>query len=280
MKNFTHLQLAVYEKDENDFKQQVETLKIQAAEVKIYFLNKEIIPFQKESTFDEKRLFISQIFYEAKSLLLFSDEIVLQKFKELKFGNQLLKWFVPIEEIIDELNRLRNIEGFYFFLTPFFNAIKFHLETKLIINIIEYFGLDTTYNNIETNSFFKRFAEEYKRREYHEKKNQISKMNPEDKFINDLIDSLEKHGKDKREVKNFLLKPLQGNTTPYFTLFDFHIDGISMKKAYLELFPLMKLIMKSGQPLTENEFLAHSSLGQFANYNEYKISYVQKIFRE
>ena len=280
MKNFTPVQRAAYEKDENDFKQQVETLKIQAAEVKIYFLNKEIIPFQKESTLDEKLLFISQIFIEANSLLLFSDEIVLQKFKELKFGNQLLKWFVPIEEIIAELYRLRNIQGFYFFLTPYFSGIKLHLETSLIINILEYFGFDTTYNNIETNSFYKRFAEEYKRRKYHEKKNQISKMTPEDKFLNDFIDALEKRGKDKREVKNYLLKPLQGNTTPYFTLFDFHIDGISMKKAYLELFPLMKLIMKSGQPLTENEFLAQLADGQFDNYNDYKISYVQKIFRE
>ena len=280
MKNLTPEQQAAYDKDESDFKQEVETLKLQALEVKTIFLNKKIIPFQTESTIEEKQIFISQIFIEAKSLLLFSDEIVLQKFKELKFGNQLLKWFVPIEEIIDELNRLRNIEGFYFFLTPFFNAIKFHLETSLIINILEYFGLDTTYNNIETNSFYKRFAEEYKRRKYHEKKNQISKMTPEDKFINDLIDGLEKQGKDKREVKNYLLKPLQGNTTPYFTLFDFHIDGISKRKAYLELFPLMKLIMKSSQPLTENEFLAQSVNGLFANYNDYKISYVQKIFRE
>jgi hypothetical protein len=81
-------------------------------------------------------------------------------------------------------------------------------------------------------------------------------------------------------VKKILEQSCKGNTAVYYTqLKEFHNQGVSKRKIYLELFPLLKMIMKENDLLSKEEFLSTKEDSYDGDYSKYKIARVKKILQ-
>jgi hypothetical protein len=215
-------------------------------------------------------------------LTLLPDADIILRLKELKFGNDSLKWFVKLDDILKEIERLNNINGIFLLPNSFLFAINSHLQIKLLISIVEYFGLESNYNNSETNIIYKDFAERFRRIEYNNLKGQTPKMNWFESTMYNLLKFYEnKYSIEKVLVKRMMLQTFKGNTSLFISSLDlFHNKGISRDRFYLELFPLLKMIMKDYELLTEEDFYATKDDKYEAKYSIYKISRIKKVLQK
>ena len=97
--------------------------------------------------------------------------------------------------------------------------------------------------------------------------------------MNKIFDRLETATlADKGFSNKILRQSAKGNTSFFYTMIDgFCCKEISRNKIYLELFPLLKLIMKDVELLSYDEFINHKEQGYNADYTKYQISRVKKI---
>ena len=268
-----------YDLDVTQFENEIKRLKHKAKIAKKSLFTKHLFKFEDNFGSDKKIEFVNQFSCFLTNLTLFPDEEIIQKLREYKFSNSTLKWFVSLEDILSELDRLSKIDGLFFLPNAWLFAIQSHLENKVFISLIESFELDSIYNNKETNIIFKDHSKRYRRREYKEQKGQTPKSDWFENIINKQIDILEKaSGNDKEFVKNMYLKFAQADTGFFLEILDaFHVEGIPKNKVYLELFPLFKLILKDRKLLSEDEFLQEENAPYDADYSKYKIAKVRKI---
>jgi len=93
-----------------------------------------------------------------------------------------------------------------------------------------------------------------------------------------MIQSLEDGIQNKKLMRHMRLKPLQGSTSIYLDILS---DFISLKKSkhmiFLEMYPLLQLILKSEELMTEEQFDEREDYAYVANYTDYKIARVKKI---
>ena len=212
-----------------------------------------------------------------RDLVLFPDEEVYQKLREFKCSKHTLKWMVNIEEIHNELEILSEIEGLTIFPLHYLIAIKFYLELKFWIYFIEDCGLFTEYNNMETNYLFELINNIYRKRDYNFKKSQTPKMNEFEKNFNLMLDDFEKKISDKGEAKKMMLKATRGEGFVFLQVLNsFACTGISKSKGYLELFPLLQLIVKDRVLYSHAEYDKNNDKYD-ADYDRYQIARVKKI---
>lgn len=212
-----------------------------------------------------------------RDLVLFPDEEVYQKLREFKCSKHTLKWMVNIEEIHNELEILSEIEGLTIFPLHYLIAIKFYLELKFWIYFIEDCGLFTEYNNMETNYLFELINNIYRKRDYNFKKSQTLKMNEFEKNFNLMLDDFEKKISDKGEAKKMMLKATRGEGFVFLQVLNsFACTGISKSKGYLELFPLLQLIVKDRVLYSHAEYDKNNDKYD-ADYDRYQIARVKKI---
>ena len=243
-----------------------------------------IKPYPINPTKDEKIAFVHQLIYNIPHLVLFpEDEVVLTKLRGLKFGTNILKWFVSLEDISKEIERLINIKGLLFLPNSYLTAISNHLQFKILYHVIEDFELTIDYNNAETNIAFKDFAERFRKRAYNSQKGQTGETDVlSEKIHNDMFDILEAKAGSNEVLKQALLSPLKDNTSFYYSKLDeFYCEGISKNKVYCELFELLKMIMKDYELLSEKEFKIKNTDGKYdSDYRKYKIARVKKILQK
>lgn len=271
-----------YEKDVEMYFAEIEKLKRKSISAKEILLNEEFDPFPNNGSKDDKIDFVLQFMPFILDLTLFPDEEVLQKLKDYQFASHTLKWMVRIEEITYEINRLTKIEGLFFMLYAFLFAVEAHLSTKLLINFIEDFELSIDYNNEETNILFVDFDKRIRRREYNKKMNQTPKMDAFEKQMNKIFDRLESVTSADEGFSNKILRQsAKGNTASFYSIMDmFYCQGISKNKIYLELFPLMKLILKEDEFLSFDQFINTKGDLYDADYTKYQIARVKKILQK
>jgi hypothetical protein len=271
-----------YDTDVELFNKQVLELKAKSIIAKKRLLSENFIPYKNGGNIDDTINFVNQFIVFVSDLTLFPDDEILIKLREFKFAKNTLKWFVNLEEILNEINRLTNVDGLFFLPNSFLFAITNHLKIKFNVNLIEDFELNTDYNNTDTNIIYKDFAKRYKRREYNENKNQTGKMDNFEIVMNDLLDNIEIATENNIELANkILLQSIKGNTSYYYTMLNlFHCEGISRDKIYLEFFPLLKLIIKDYELLSYEEFYESDKNNYKLNYNTYKIARVKKIIQK
>jgi hypothetical protein len=264
--------------DESNLKKQVEEIRAKAILAKNTLLTKSFHSFPDNATEDDKAEYILQFIPLLSELVMFPDEEIFEKLKKLKFGTLTFKWFVSIEDILSELNRLKSIKGLFFLQNSHFTFIRYHLETSIQTSMIEGFELNIIYNKVETNILQKGFSNEYNRRLYNQKKKQIPKMSRYQEYVSDMINKMEMATNNKKIAKDLMMQPMRGNTAYYYSMLsDFLCDGISQRKAFEEMFPLVKLIMKNERFLSEDEFMEKKDVGYLGVYKDYKISRVKKI---
>jgi hypothetical protein len=271
-----------YEKDVEMYFAEIEKLKRKSISAKEILLNEEFDPFPNNGSQDDKIDFVLQFMPFISDLTLFPDEEVLQKLKDYQFASHTLKWMVRIEEITYEINRLNKIEGLFFMPYAFLFAVESHLSTKLLINFIEDFELSIDYNNEETNILFVDFDKRIRRREYNKKMNQTPKMDAFEKQMNKIFDRLEGVTSADEGFSNKILRQsAKGNTASFYSLMDmFYCQGISKNKIYLELFPLLKLVMKDFELLSYDQFIHTKEEFYDADYTKYQIARVKKILQK
>jgi len=271
-----------YEKDVEKYNLEIEKLKRKSISAKEILLNEQFDPFPNDGSQDDKIDFVNQFMPFILDLTLFPDEEVIQKLKDYQFASHTLKWMVRIEKITYEINRLSAIEGLFFMPYSYLFAVEAHLSTKLRINFMEDFELSTRYNNEDTNVVFVDFDKRIRRRDYNKKLQQTPKMDEFEKQMNKIFDRLETATlADKGFSNKILRQSAKGNTSSFYLLIDmFYCQGISKNKVYLELFPLLKLIMKDIELLSYEEFINNKEQGYNADYIKYQIARVKKILQK
>lgn len=272
-----------YDADVVMFRNQIEDLKRKAIAAKSMLLTDQFEPYQYSENIDDRINYVLQFIDYIIDLVLFPDEEVIIKLKEMKFANHSLKWFVNIEDILVEIERLNNIEGLFLLPNTYLFAVNSHLQVKLFVSIIEGFELNTFYNNSETNLLFKDISERYRRKDYNDKKGQTPKLKGFESNIYNMLNWLEnKCNHDKAFVRKMMLQTFNGNSSIHITLFQlFYNEGISKDRVYYELFPLLKIIMKDYELLSEEEFISSGKDNKYeANYSRYKIARTKKILQK
>jgi hypothetical protein len=126
------------------------------------------------------------------------------------------------------------------------------------------------------------FDKRIRRREYNKKMLQTPKMDAFEKIMNDIIDELEiKTSEDNQFANKFLRQTTKGNTSFFYSVINmFYVQGISKNKIYLELFPLMQLILKDDEFLSFDQFINTKGDLYDADYTKYQIARVKKILQK
>lgn len=271
-----------YEEDVEKYNSEIEKLKRKSIAAKEILLNEQFDLFPNNGSQDDKIDFVLQFMPFIRDLTLFPDEEVLQKLKDYQFASHTLKWMVRIEEITYEINRLSAIEGLFFMPYAFLFAVEAHLSTKLLINFMEDFELSIRYNNEDTNILFVDFDKRIKRRDYNKKMQQTPKMDSFEKQMNKIFDRLETAtSADKGFSNKILRQSAKGNTASFYSLMDmFYCQGISKNKIYLELFPLLKLVLKDVELLSYDQFISTKEEFYDSEYTKYQIARVKKILQK
>jgi len=269
----------IYDEDVVHFNSIIDELKINSVVAKNWLMSENIEPFPCDGSLDDKINFVLQFTDYLQDLIFFPEAAILDKLRELRFANHTLRWFVKLEDVLKEIDVLNKIDGLFFLPSAYLIGITCHLQVKVNVSFFEDFELTTLYNNSETNIIFKDFSERYNRLEYNRKKQQTPKMNYFENLMFKLYNSLEVEANNKVIAKKFLLQSAKGNTAVYYTLLkDFYCEGISKNKVYLELFPLLKLILKDDELLSSEEYFANDNDSKYdADYRMYKIARVKKI---
>lgn len=232
---------------------------------------------------DNVNNFILQIYDYIPFLVFFKNDLeVLTKLKEIGIKKEILIWMVDLDDVEAEIRRIYQIKGLFIFSYDFLFAICSHLDLKFKISLIDYLGLAKSYNNSNSNTFFIDTNNRIRRRSYEAiliGKSKKSFFEQEmNKELDDLEETYQKNDCTKENFQKSLLKNLKGNTDNFLELISINLSqGISKRKVFLELFPLLKLILKDVELLGEDEF--HNLKDEFydGNYEKYKISRVKKI---
>lgn len=271
-----------YEKDVEMYFAEIEKLKRKSISAKEILLTERFDPFPNNGSQDDKIDFILQFMPFILDLTLFPDDEVIQKLKDYRFAYPTLKWMIKIEDIKNEIDRLSKIKGLFFLPFTYLFIIESHLKQKFLINFIEDFELSIWYNNEETNILFVDFDKRIRRRDYNKKMQQTPKMDYFEKRMNKIFDFLEYKTSDDPEFsKKMLRQSAKGNTSLFYTTIDkFYCQGISRNKIYLELFPLLRLVMKDVELLNYDQFVSTKEESYDAEYTKYQIARVKKILQK
>ena len=269
-----------YDKDLVKYFALIKELNEKSKASKEVFLTKTFEPFPENGNTEEKIEFLLQFFDLLPDFVLFPDEEIIKKLRELKFAKHTLKWIVKLEDITDEIDRLRRFNGLFFMPFHYLFSIQAHLVTKFLISTIEDFDFTVKRNNQDTNILYEDIAKRFRKREYNRQLGQTQKMDSFERMMNSIINKMESAPNNNTFVKKILEQSCKGNTAVYYTqLKEFHNQGVSKRKIYLELFPLLKMIMKENDLLSKEEFLSTKEDSYDGDYSKYKIARVKKILQ-
>lgn len=212
----------------------------------------------------------------SRELVLFPDEVSLNKFRKLGLIKATLKWFVRFEDILNEIDRLDRIEGLKFDKIKSLLLIEAHLSTSIRVSVIEQFTPTGEYKKSQSNIIHKDFVDRFRRMNSKKRKINIQNCTYEDPL--DMVMSItESRIIESNVFRNYMLKTSKGGDLFLEELLSiFEIKGISKSKVYEELFPLISMIDKKRNYLGQSEFNNKNEIYD-GNYRVYKIAKVRKV---
>ena len=270
-----------YDKDLVKYFALIKELNEKSKASKEVFLAKTFEPFPENGNIEDKIEFLLQFFDLLPDFVLFPDEEIIKKLRELRFAKHTLRWIVKLEDITDEIDRLRRFNGLFFMPFHYLFSIQAHLVTKFLISTIEDFDFTVKRNNQDTNILYEDMAKRFRKREYNRQLGQTQKMDSFERMMNSIINKMESASNNNYMfVKKLFEQSYNGTTTMYYTqLKEFYTLDVSERKIYLELFPLLKMIMKERDLLSKEEFLSTKEDSYDGDYSKYKIARVKKILQ-
>jgi hypothetical protein len=266
--------------DSNDFDTHLVRIRKRQSVAFQFIQNENFEKYSIDSSKDEKQVFLLQFIPELLDLVFTRNEPLLKKFDELNFGESVKKWFVELDDVVKEINKIHQMKGVFIMRNTFLHGIEFHLKTKVLIQLLDRFGLDVRHNKLDVNDVYLDMNKRYRRRKANARKNQTGKMDWFEKIMNKYIDKIEHTTNDKKGSRKLMLQIYRGNTSSFLKLLDnFHCIGPSRDKVYKEIWPLLKLILKDEEFLTEDEFLSADEIGYDAKYKKYQLEHVKDILQ-
>jgi len=240
--------------------------------------------FVKSNCFREECYFSFLIqFKDFLGLLAFSknDNSVISKLNDLGFSSKLSNYMSDINLIEYEIKRLEKIDGLLIFPYNYLDICINILTTKFMIVAMDKF-IGSDYNGIETNKLHIDFINRNRRRNYIYLKKPKPFKSEFEFLMNKQLDLLENNAVefelDNHELVTLISKSLNGNYGFLKNSLIFHTDGFKKRQVYIELFPLLKLIVKDRELKSEVEFFEnHSEANYNNNYNLYKITKVRDL---
>ena len=266
-------------KDNEALIQQVTELKDAAALARQQLLENEFHLPSDITNKDEMLKYIILLIPLVSQVVLFPDDQLLNKMKELKMSTPVTKWFTPIDDITKELYELRKVKGAVFSMNAYLTAAQYYIEYAVVVELIESFDLQKRHGKMEEVNFLvKNLDNFYRRRQYNSLKQQKGKMNKGDEELREIHDKADKKFGNEINFPSLLLKALKGDFVLSKELFSsFRAMEISESQFYCHLFPLIKLVYKDRQLYSEMEFNDLDELLYGGSYKKYKISRVKKI---
>lgn len=268
--------------DIEKFESFLEHFHLNSKHFKEEFLSTEFKPLRANANNKDISSFILQFYHFLDFLMFFKDSEIISKLRMLGFTNNVLKWMVPFEDIELEIKRLNSIEGLSILPYNFLFASMGIVNLKFKIELIEGFGMSKMYNNTETNPLFVDSANRQRRRLYPRKNIKKSDSSVFEMKMNEILEISEKASINlefnKDAINKSSLQNLKGNIKIFTDLFTFRNSGISQNKSYIELFPLLKLILKDTELFDKTEFfINNNNVNYDGDYSFYKRSRVKKI---
>ena len=274
----------IYDDDVIYFDEEIKKIKSNSASVKKKFIEAKFQEITDDSDEDDRNLFIIQYLNFLPDLLLVADEEVFEKLRKLNFKGITLRWFIKLDDILKEIERLNKIDGFCFLKGYYFTAITSYLTLEFVNDFLNDVAESVSYNNKPTKFIFKELAERHRKVKYHDKKNQSPKMKGLEPKYYKSLKNLNNMTNDYSLTNSLILGPINGNSLIYIKMLnEFYVDGISLNKVYHELFPLLKMIMKSTTLQSIEEYfgsensIPESSSQYHKEYSRYKSKRVKNI---
>lgn len=277
--------LKLYQDSKKNFENQLVSIRQECKKIKEDFLSKDFEIFNSNSDNSGCFRFLLQFTPYYNHLIFFpNDNEIKMKLKKYGFIDATLKWMINIDEVEDEIRRLEQIDGLLIFPHNYlFNCITF-VQTNFQVETFDSFIGNIVYNGKETNKIYVDLINRIRRRNYKGIKNSKHYKSEFESLMNEQLDFFEKlsieFGFEKTAFLNLFLKLSVGNSGYFKELFLFVNTAISKNKVYIELFPLLKLILKNKILLSENDFYECTTETIYNNnYNLYRISKVRDIFK-
>ena len=260
----------------------IDELRANSVNAKEILLTEKFGNYPDSATDAQKLAFVGQFQDLIQDLVMFADEEILEKLRSLGFANRTLRWMVNIENIRFELDKLAEIEGLMIARVYSLKAIQLHLDTKFKTSMLEDFELTEIHNKVEKNKLSREFEKLWARRIYRTERNIAIKLDPYEVSMNLLIDQISlNEGVDEAAAKKLFLTLAKGDTSMLISLLGkFGCIGISERQVHLEMFPLLKMIMKDVEMLSEVDYHKKKESNYDADYTKYRISRVKKIFKK
>ena len=260
----------------------IDELRANSVNAKEILLTEKFGNYPDSATDAQKLAFVGQFQDLIQDLVMFADEEILEKLRSLGFANRTLRWMVNIENIRFELDKLAEIEGLMIARVYSLKAIQLHLDTKFKTSMLEDFELTEIHNKVEKNKLSREFEKLWARRIYRMERNIAIKLDPYEVSMNLLFDQISlNEGVDEAAAKKLFLTLAKGDTSMLISLLGkFGCIGISERQVHLEMFPLLKMIMKDVEMLSEVDYHKKKESNYDADYTKYRISRVKKIFKK
>ena len=260
----------------------IDELRANSVNAKEILLTEKFGNYPDSATDAQKLAFVGQFQDLIQDLVMFADEEILEKLRSLGFANRTLRWMVNLEDIRFELDKLAEIKGLMIVRNCSLKAIQLHLASKFIASMLEDFEFTEKHNKVEKNKLSREFEKLWQRRMYRKERNSAIKLEPYELSMNSLFDLLSHEEVDGETTgrKQFLALA-KGDTSSFISMLaEFGCIGISRRQVYLQMFPLLKMILKDVEMLSEVDYHKKKESSYDADYTKYRISRVKKIFKK
>jgi hypothetical protein len=232
---------------------------------------------------EEKIKVFTSIFQLIDHLFLFPDDKIIKRLRQLKVGQAILKWFIPADLIIYELEKLENHEEVFPLSYYGFRMIEIYLSQNINYELLSYFGYTIVYRDNKESTLIEQKIINRIRSTKRKRTKECLSLESFDDYINQVYDLAienlssfdERSISDVHKVNQFV----NGKTSSFLKIFKglFDSDQLSERKYYCLLFPLFKLIVKNKKFHNEDEFQIKHSIKYEGDYNSYKSSRVKKM---
>lgn len=212
------------------------------------------------------------------NLALFPDKSIIAKFREIGFNTTFLRWFIHLSDILTEFGKIEK-SGHIKVLRPYaLRSISSHIAVKVRFEVIDWIGYVTTYkHNPETSLLYVNFLKLYRQRQIIRKKPGKYK-DAYSTIMHTILDKIETAFSGIIEPEKFVKDFTKGKSEGFWLrlMVDSIIrdETVSKRKFYIELYNLVRLIVKDYEMLTETEF---NDRNYEIDWNTYRYRRVQQI---
>ncbi len=270
------------ETDGSKFKQLATDAKNLSADAEVLMTQewfKDIAVYADE--YDRQAQHLALMKYLIEKVMFFPNDGIIMKLKQIGLGKKaLLRWLIPINDIILEFLKINRGGALYIELYASVLLIQAFLESKIIVELQKAYG----YEMIEEYDGRKKLTVVSKQLLLFFERSKERGLRTENiKFwespLVEIMDNL-KNNENSALAKKFLVDFYEGKTEKYFIghilnccVHKFHTE-LSNRKRNLLLFDFVYLLCKDSEILTEKGY--DEKIG--GSYDEYKIAVVQNFF--